>query len=122
MADTLFEQYLIRRGLVKPSEDMNEALLNSEEFLAEIAGIWEGHKPAIEALIKARLYPIERELVQEATPYEVMILRQSMLEVAFLYDDFERYTQEYHRRKKPAPEEGVELEQGQQPEGTTAAL
>lgn len=119
-ADSLFEQYLIRRGLVKPNEDMNETLLGNDEFLAEIAGIWEGHPHALKAIIQARVHKVTAELVQEATPYEVIILRQAMVEVAALYDDFERYAQEY-RRRKPHNEEGaVESGEGQPEAGTTA--
>lgn len=120
MASDLFEKYLITRGIVKPNEDMNEALLANDEFLAEIAGMFEGHPRALLAIIQARVHKITKELVQEATPYEVIILRQAMVEVAALYDDFERYAQEYRRRKPHDEGSAVESEEGQ-PEGTPAA-
>lgn len=107
--ENLMLRYVMQRGLVEPGVDGREELMKSD-YLAELAGIWRDHKKAILALLKARIYPIERELVGEAMPYEVLFLRQAMVEVAFIGDDLEAYAQEYERRKKePLPSYGQGL-------------
>lgn len=113
MDNDLFAQYVISRGYIMPGEDMDATILANDELLSAIAGLWRNSKHVIEAIIKARIYPIQMELVREATPYEVPILRQAMIEVAFIGDDFERYAREFERRKKGNDLNGIAVEPAQ---------
>lgn len=98
----LLTTYVISRGLIEPGVDAREAILSSAELLPQAAGLWRDKKSVVEAVLKARIYAIERELVQNAMPAEVIILRQAMIEVAMIGEDLEAYAQEYERRKKAA--------------------
>lgn len=91
---------VLDRGLIEPGVDMEALVLENDAFLAELAGIWRSHPEAIKALLRARIYPIERDLVGNATPAEVIILRQAIIEVALIGDDLERYATEFERREK----------------------
>lgn len=99
MIDPLIEKLLVR-GLIEPGVDHRKAILENEDVLSGAAGLWRGSKHILQAVLQARIDAIEHELVTEATPYEVLTLRQAMIEVAFIFDDFEAYAREFERRKK----------------------
>ena len=98
--DDLLYKHLIQTGLYEPNTDFDAAILENDALLSEIAAIWQGHEGTIKAIVQARLQPIREELVMNAHPASVLILREVMLELSALYQDFERYTAEYERRKK----------------------
>lgn len=105
----IIEKYLITRGLIDPQdmvaqikENADDPILENDALLAEVAGMFMGHEEAIKAILNARIKPIVKELVMTATPAEVMVLRQAMVEVAYIYDVMEKYATEYARRKKEA--------------------
>lgn len=108
MIDPLFEKYILSRGLIEPNTDFRKVVFEDKELLSAAAGIYRGSKHIIEAVIRARIGVIEHELVTEAEPYEVLFLRQAMVEVAMIFDDFEKYAAEYERHTKelPPPAEG----------------
>lgn len=108
MADTdLITQLILSRGLFDPKYDPDETILASNELLALVAGAWRGSQQAITEVVKARIYKIEKDMVGNATAAEVIILRQAMLEVAFIVDDFIAYEQTFARREKEAADSGA---------------
>lgn len=100
---------VLERGLIQPGVDMSDVVLQNEILLAELAGIWRSHKNAIVALLQARIHPVQHDLVFNATPAEVIIMRQAIIEVALLGDDLEKYAVEFEKREKLRKESGVEI-------------
>ena len=116
---TLLEKYLIERGLFQPTDvvkaivsgqkevPVGEEILNNDDLLARVAGMYQTNRSALEAVVRARIYPLVVELVMRAYPQETIVLRQSILEVSAILDDFKKYSDEYNRRqqnKEPAKE------------------
>lgn len=109
MIDPLLQRY-IERKLIEPSTDHRQEVFDNAELLEGAAGVWRGSKHILEGVIRARIAQIQHEIVAEAEPYELLFLRQAMVEVAFIFDDFEAYARESERRKKEkgeAPQEGL---------------
>lgn len=106
------ENYLYSRGLVKPAEvvqalmegkkdvPVGADILADDELLAQVAGLYMDKRKALEAVIAARLLPMVMELSVKAFPQETIVIRQSMVDIISLLDDFARYTAEYQRRTK----------------------
>lgn len=99
-------EYLIGRALSAPKLDADKAIVENDDILARIAGLDE---EALAALIEARLQPIREELIAKATPPEVLVLRQALVEVSALLIDHEKYKQEYKRRAKDIEERKREV-------------
>lgn len=108
---TLLEKYLIERGLFQPTDvvkaimsgqkevPVGEEILNDDDLLARVAGMYQTNRSALEAVVRARIYPLVMELVMRAYPQETIVLRQSILEIASILDDFKKYSDEYNRRQ-----------------------
>lgn len=108
----LLDKYLTERGLFEPGELVKaiaqggkevligQEILNDDEVLARVAGAWQSNYSAIEAVIKARIYAIVVEMVMSAYPQEVIVLRQSMVEIAKILEDFKKYNEEHLRREE----------------------
>ena len=109
-APQLLERYLTERGLFEPTDvvkaivsgrkdvPVGEEILGNEELLAQCAGIYQNNYKTLEAVIRARIYPLVIELVMRAYPQETIVIRQSILEIAAILDDFKKYSDEYTRR------------------------
>lgn len=111
------ETYLLNRELNAPNKDVGAEILADDQLLAEIAGIWRGHRKAIETLLQARIQPIREELVLKAYPAEVVVLRQAIVEIGALATDLETYAAEHERRTKA--KEGQEpTDEGDNPSST----
>ena len=100
----LLYTHLVTRGLHIPNQDMSKEILESEDMLAGIAGIIGTYEAPFKALLQARIAPLKEQLIMNAEPQEVLVLRQCMLEVAMIFDDALKYSQEYRKRH---PEPGV---------------
>lgn len=108
----LLEHYLFTRGLVDPAKllpilmsgktniPVGADILANDELLAQVAGLYRDKRKALEAVISARLLPMVLELVVKAYPQETIVIRQAIVEVGAILDDFARYEQEYTRREK----------------------
>src|SRR3990167_879729 len=108
---SLLEKYLYTRGLIEPAslaklqiagKDLivGEDILKNDELLGQVAGAWEQFRPAIEAVLAARVMPMIVQLIMTAPPEETIVIRQSLVEVASLVDDFTKYHSEHIRRKE----------------------
>lgn len=116
MSFQLLEKYLLERGLFEPADvvkalvsgqesiPIGEEILNNDELLAQCAGMYQNNRKALEAVIKARILPLVIELVMKAQPQETIVIRQSIIDIAAILEDFRKYNEEYMRReagKKP---------------------
>ena len=112
MEQSLMEKYLIERGLFEPTNvvralvsgkkevPVGEEILGNDELLAQCAGIYQNNYKALEAVIRARILPLVIELVLKAYPQETIVIRQSILEISAILEDFKKYSDEYTRRKE----------------------
>src|SRR4051794_1659721 len=107
------QAYLIERELYAPDTDVKQAILEDDALLAELAGIWLGHKTALQKLLQARIQPIREKMVLRAHPAEVMVLRQAIVELGALFSDLEGYAAEHERRSKA--KEGTQPEAPEEP-------
>lgn len=108
----ILEKYLVERGLFEPTDvvkaivsgkqevPVGEEILNNDDLLGQCAGMYQNNQRALEAVIRARILPLVVELVMRAYPQETIVIRQSILEVAKILDDFKKYSDEYTRRSE----------------------
>lgn len=97
-------EYLLSRGLsLDPAviEGDYDAVMSNEALLQEAAELWTAHKGLITAILQARINALGRQILIKAIPQEVIVLRQAVVEVGALTDDFEKYKGEWERRKAP---------------------
>ena len=95
-------KYLKERGiqfhqpqvnLFGDSEDAGERLKNA-------AQAWDTNEAGIRAVIEHRMSDIRKELLLSALPEEVIVLRQSLADLASLFDDFSKASEENKKRAK----------------------
>ena len=95
------EQYLLSRGItldpleIEKGEDL---VLKNGELLKEVSEIWTGHKGAVTAVLQTRINAIVKEIINKATPPETIVLRQALVEIGAILNDFDKYSAEYARR------------------------
>lgn len=99
------EQYLLARGLSEPDRDLDTEILETPELLAKAAAAWVDSKEGIRLVVRSRLLKIRQELIFDAIPQEVPVLRQAVMELAGLLEDFERFAAENARRIEAAKQE-----------------
>src|SRR4051812_10146397 len=99
------EHYLLDRELQEPDRDIDREILETPDLLAKAATAWSHGKEGIRLVVRSRLMKIRQELLFKAVPQEVMVLRQSLVELAALLDDFERYSNAHERGIEQASEE-----------------
>lgn len=100
MNKPLLEKYLLETAVYDPAHALSDEILDQDELLGSVAQAWTTNGDAIRAVVRQRLSKIRTALVMTATPYEVLPLRQALVEVAAILEDFERYTAEADARHK----------------------
>lgn len=99
----LIEKFVLGRGLFEPAKDLDADILKSDTVLEVIAGIWKNaavpDMNIMETLVKARMQSIVEDLVASGDPFKVIQYQQALLEFGAFLGDFERYAQEFARRK-----------------------
>lgn len=99
--------YLLQRGLtLEPTQVDTDLILDEPEFTKEVADLWQGHKNAITQVIQARVNAVGRVILRTARPEEVLVLRQALVEVAAVLDDFAKYAGVQERREQPKGNQG----------------
>lgn len=90
--------YLLERGvdLPKPSRD----IFDDGERLKNATQAWITCEKGIRAVVEQRVHKIREELLLHARPEEVIVLRQVLVEVASILDDFQTCVAESERRRK----------------------
>jgi hypothetical protein len=112
-------QYLRQRGLYMSFEEENDPVFEAEdETLNRLATVWNTYKDDITLLINRKINQMKEELLMKARPEEVIVIRQSMVDMASLLDDFEKISQEMEKRVKAErkKQEENQEEQNQQEE------
>lgn len=100
--DTL-SQYLRRRGIVLEPLKLGEDRKLTDEAINAIASIPE---EGLVVLLEQRIVAIQDEMFDNAIPEEIPVLRQAMVEMGGLIDDYNRAKEELKRRKtQNTPEE-----------------
>ena len=105
----LLEQYLFNRGLFNPAKIgqniiegqesvIGGEILSNDDLLAKVSNLWTSNKEAITAVVKERILANITELVLKAFPQETIVLRQVILELSQILNDFEKYSSEHLRR------------------------
>src|SRR3990167_5687826 len=105
----LLEQYLFNRGLFEPAkigqniiegqqEVVGGEILSNDDLLSKVSNLWTSNKEAIIAVVKARILTNITELILKAFPQETIVLRQIILELSQILNDFEKYSNEHLRR------------------------
>ena len=105
----LLEQYLFNRGLFEPAkigqniiegqqEVVGGEILSNDDLLSKVSNLWTSNKEAIIAVVKARILTNITELMFKAFPQETIVLRQVILELSQILNDFEKYSNEHLRR------------------------
>lgn len=92
-------EYLRARGLNLDPITVDQDLVLSDDLLTkEIAELWGSRSNAIKAVLQARINAIAKEILEKAIPEEVSVLRQSLVEIGAIVNDFESYVAEQKRR------------------------
>ena len=105
----LLEQYLFNRGLFNPAQigqniiegqegAIGGEILSNDDLWEKVSNSWTSNKEAITAVIKARILSNIAELVLKSFPQETIVLRQVILELSQILNDFEKYSSEHLRR------------------------
>lgn len=114
-------EYLLNRGLTLEPLAVDkrfDPILEDPSLVKEAAELWESKQPLIKMVLQARINAIGYEILTKCPPQEVLVLRQALVEIGAIVDDFEKYKGEHGRittaaeseeEQPPAPvEEGME--------------
>jgi hypothetical protein len=102
MNDTSLSQYLRTRGLyldAKIVEKNDDPILGQEGLLKEATKMWETKQSLLTMVIQARIDAIGNYILHKAIPEEVIVMRQAIVELSAILDDFNKYKAEYGRMK-----------------------
>lgn len=102
------EKYLFKRKLTEPDRDLDREILETPDLLAKVHTAWDHGKEGIRLVVRSRLMRIRQELIFRALPQEMVVLRQALVELASLLDDFERYSEANKRGIEQQPTEVIE--------------
>lgn len=102
--------------MLDPTQVDVDPILESEPLIKEAAELWGAKQGLITLVIQARVNAIGKRIMESCPPEEVMVLRQSLVELGALITDFEKYRGEAARLGKgkekeevaPPPVEGAE--------------
>ncbi len=93
-------KYLNARGIEIINRQKPLEITNDEELLSDVAGIWKTTREAVTAVIQARCDIIVNQLIYKALPYETVVLRQALIELGGILEDFENIFQEFNNREE----------------------
>jgi len=95
----------------KPQVDLYQEGEQGAEALKNASEAWSSHQAGIRAVIEHRIGKMREELLLRARPEEVMVIRQALVEVVSILDDFKQATAEFKRREDAQDEAGEDLEE-----------
>jgi len=98
------ERYLYNRGIEITGRQKPLEISEDAELLNAVAGAWTSDKEAIQAVVRARIDVLREKLICTALPQEVVVLRNAMVELAGILEDFENIHAEFSEREKNKPE------------------
>lgn len=101
--------YKLTRSDERPNYD--DIVLQNEELLAELAGIWEEHEEALRTLIINVINaPVADEIVYDAFPIEIVGNRHEMQGAEKVLHFLERYSIEHTKRRQAEADEKTKPE------------
>ncbi len=103
-------EYLLKRELVlKPTDIDKDEILEDDNVLTSVSGVWGSHHETITKVIQQRVNAIAKRLIADTIPEETIVLRQSLVELSAILDDFKGYADEMERRSKKDDEQQSSL-------------
>lgn len=79
-----------------------------EGLVKEAAELWESKNSLIRLVLQARINAIAKHILEKAIPEEVLVYRQSLVEIGAIISDFEKYKGEYGRREATKQDDNSE--------------
>lgn len=102
------EKYLYNRGIEISGRQKPLEISEDADLLTRVAGAWTSDKEAIQAVVRARIDVLREKIICTALPQEVVVIRDSMIELAGILEDFEKIHAEFTEREKNKPEASPE--------------
>lgn len=72
------------------SAKAGEEITLDDDLLSQVGGVWENNNKALKAVIAGRIKPLIFELLFRDEPQEVMVTRQSIMNLIGILNDFEK--------------------------------
>jgi hypothetical protein len=72
------------------SENAGADITLDDDLLSQVGGVWENNNKALKAVIAGRIKPLIFELLFRDEPQEVMVTRQSIMNLIGVLNDFEK--------------------------------
>ena len=94
-------EYLRARGLSLDPTEIAEGLdpvLCNEALIREASELWTSKEALIRLVLQARINSIGKVILEKCQPEEVLVLRQAIVELGAIVNDFEGYKAEHGRR------------------------
>jgi hypothetical protein len=95
-------EHLMQRGLnLEPVEiqDAANPILNDPELTKSAAELWDSKQSIINKVLQVRVNAIAKVILESAVPQEVTVLRQALVELSAIVDDFQKYKGKADRDK-----------------------
>ena len=104
---TGLEEYLLSQNVDITAHKVEITL--DEERLHKAAKAWTSEEEGIRAVVENRMQKIRDRILLRAKPQELLVLREALVELAHIFDDFSTCTAEVARRAEEKREtEGEE--------------
>lgn len=111
MEDQTLESFLLKRKIDLTKQPITADEIKSDKLmLAKVGGLLNDNGDVLRLIIEARIDVIRAELLMRATPYETIVLRQAIVEVALLLDDIEGYQAASDNLKKEMAEQTAKMD------------
>lgn len=117
-------EYLKKRGIVfhQPQVNIFSESEDAAERLQKAAQAWDTNEEGIRAIIEHRLSIIRKEMLLDAVPEEVVVLRQSLADLASLFDDFGKASEENKKRAANKKQSQTEEELLEEPSEDNSSM
>ena len=102
------EEYFLSRDIDLTKD--KQSLLEDDNLLNIAATAWGANQDGIQAVIEDRMQKIRHEIIFSCTPYELIPLREKLVVLAQLLEDFENAHIENTKRVQKNAEESEEGE------------
>lgn len=109
--DSLADFLLKRKIDLKKDSITSNEIKSDKLMLAKVGALLNDHGDVLRLIIEARMAPIREELLLNATPYEVLPLRQALVEIAMLLDDIEGYKTASDNLRKEVAEKTAQMDE-----------
>lgn len=109
-SNNLIDTYLLNRGLWNPTSGIKKGEANdifeNEDKLAKVAGLFDTFGEALGWILEEKIKVMALDIIRNADPREVPIIRQNMIDVADIWDEAQKYSIEYRKRQEASAGSG----------------